>query len=92
MDEKCSSLKDILLGNRRNYRTLVRKWKACAPSSSKNSKEFREALAADIDDLKEKLDFLLRQLTPNKKEMLVQFGTFRSEVDNILRPLWYVQR
>lgn len=46
----------------------VRKWKSCASSVSADSYNFAEALAADIDDLKEKLNCLLMQLQTNKKE------------------------
>ena len=60
--------KDVWLAIDEIIEHWVRKWKACAPSSSKHSHDFGEALAADIDDLKEKLNFLLRQLTPNKQE------------------------
>jgi hypothetical protein len=60
--------KDVWLAIDEIIEHWVRKWKACAPSSSKKAHNFGEALAADIDDLKEKLDFLLRQLTPNKQE------------------------
>jgi len=60
--------KDVWLAIDEIIEHWVRKWKSCAPSSTKQSKDFGEALAADIDDLKEKLDFLLRQLTSNKQE------------------------
>lgn len=46
----------------------VRKWKACTSGIGSKNHEFGEALASDIDDLKEKLTILMRQLNPHKEQ------------------------
>ena len=78
----------------------VRKWKSCCASTSKVSYEFAEALASDMDALKEKLSFLLGQLQRNKKErawtdlepyiasltgFFDHYGTCRATTDGVFR-------
>lgn len=78
----------------------VRKWKSCCHSNSEFSYDFAEALASDIDCLKEKLNFLMGQLDHNKKErawtdlepyiqnltaFFDHYGTCRGTTDGIFR-------
>lgn len=46
----------------------VRKWKSCTNGVGAKSHDFGEALASDIDDLKERLTILVRQLNPHKQQ------------------------
>lgn len=63
-----TSADDVWLAVEEIIEHWVRKWKACTSSTGAANHDFGEALASDIDDLKEKLTILLHQLNPHKQQ------------------------
>lgn len=63
-----TSADDVWLAVEEIIEHWVRKWKMCTSATGAKNHNFGEALANDIDDLKEKLTILLRQLNPHKQQ------------------------